>query len=104
MGSVLINTYLNSKLAYLYTVATMLFSSSMFMIISRILVKWNFYCGHFPSENPKCPADPKDFSKNMLLAGEIFYSLSYCCYYIGHFLFAYRYFEVAEMFGREDKT
>ena len=23
---------------------------------------------------------------------------------IGHFLFAYRYFEVAEMFGREDKT
>jgi hypothetical protein len=25
-------------------------------------------------------------------------------YYNGHFLFAYRYFEVAEMFGREDKT
>ena len=26
------------------------------------------------------------------------------CYNNGHFLFAYRYFEVAEMFGREDKT
>jgi hypothetical protein len=25
-------------------------------------------------------------------------------YYNGHFLFAYRYFEVAEMFGREDKS
>ena len=23
---------------------------------------------------------------------------------IGHFLFAYRYFEVAEMFGREDQS
>ena len=26
------------------------------------------------------------------------------CYYNGQFLFAYRYFEVAEMFGREDQT
>jgi hypothetical protein len=25
-------------------------------------------------------------------------------YYNGHFLFAYRYFEVAEMFGRDDQT
>jgi hypothetical protein len=25
-------------------------------------------------------------------------------YYNGHFLFAFRYFEVAEMFGREDKS
>jgi hypothetical protein len=25
-------------------------------------------------------------------------------YYTGHFLFAYRYFEVAEMFGREDQS
>ena len=25
-------------------------------------------------------------------------------YYIGHFLFAYRYFEVAEMFGRDDQS
>jgi hypothetical protein len=30
--------------------------------------------------------------------------LHYAFYYNGHFLFAYRYFEVAEMFGREDKS
>ena len=30
--------------------------------------------------------------------------MSYCFYYQAHFLFAYRYFEVAEMFGRKDKT
>ena len=31
-------------------------------------------------------------------------TLSAMFYYNGHFLFAYRYFEVAEMFGREDKS
>ena len=30
--------------------------------------------------------------------------MSYCLYHQAHFLFAYRYFEVAEMFGRKDKT
>jgi hypothetical protein len=30
--------------------------------------------------------------------------MSYCLYHQAHFLFAYRYFEVAEMFGRKNKT
>jgi hypothetical protein len=30
--------------------------------------------------------------------------MSYCLYHQAHFLFAYRYFEVAEMFGRKDKS
>jgi hypothetical protein len=104
MGAVLINTYLNCKLAYLYTVAAMLFLSPAFFIVSRVLVKWNFFCVHYPNQNPKCPTSSKDTDENILLAGEFFYAFSYCCYHIGHFLFAYRYFEVAEMFGREDKT
>ena len=104
MGAVLINTHRNSKLAYLYTVATFLFISPLFMVMCRVLDKWWYYCKNFPSENPKCPANPEEFNKNMLEAAELCYVVSYCFYHIGHFLFAYRYFEVAEMFGREDKT
>jgi hypothetical protein len=104
MGAVLINTYYNCKLAYLYTVATLLFVSPIFFIVSRVLVKWNFFCEHYPLENPRCPTSPKNADQNILLVGELFYTLSFCTYHIGHFLFAYRYFEVAEMFGREDKT
>jgi hypothetical protein len=38
------------------------------------------------------------------MAKNICYAVSYCLYHQAHFLFAYRYFEVAEMFGRKDKS
>jgi hypothetical protein len=31
-------------------------------------------------------------------------ALSLCCYYLAHWFFAFRYFEVAEMLGRKDKS
>jgi hypothetical protein len=104
---VLINTYLNSKLAYLYTVAATLFISPIFLIAVSVLTNWWAFCKVYPSENPKCLENPSNhprYFKNIFLALNICGSLYYCFYHIGHFLFAYRYFEVAEMFGRDDKT
>ena len=108
MGAVLINTYRKSKLAYLYTTATLLFLSPILQIASCIFIDWYTGCYYFRDLNSKCQNKPlpgkNDFYENLLLMDGICDAMSYCFYHQAHFLFAYRYFEVAEMFGREDKT
>jgi hypothetical protein len=106
MLAVLINTYRHSKFAYIYTVATLLCISPLFMIAAMVLDNWYTVCYHDSQiPNPKCPSDPSmDYFDNLLLMLNICYEMSYCLYHQAHFLFAYRYFEVAEMFGRKDKT
>jgi hypothetical protein len=41
---------------------------------------------------------------NIYLTLVVATALKIMFYFIGHWLFAYRYFEVAEMLGRDDKT
>jgi hypothetical protein len=45
-----------------------------------------------------------DYFYNLELMSNTCEAISFCLYHQAHFLFAYRYFEVAEMFGRQDKT
>ena len=105
MLAVLINTYRHSKFAYIYTLATLLFISPLFTIAYEVLLNWYNWCYYYPDINPKCPADPSmDYFNNIWLMLHICSDMSYCLYHQAHFLFAYRYFEVAEMFGRKDKT
>jgi hypothetical protein len=105
MLAVLINTYRNSKLAYLYTVATMFFLSPLFQITAEILYNWYTWCLFEPSLNSQCPENfDNTWFFNLKLISEICEDNTYTFYHIGHWLFAFRYFEVAEMFGREDKT
>ena len=105
MLAVLINTYRHSKFAYIYTLATLLFISPLFTIAYNVLYNWYMWCHFYPDLNPKCPADPSnDYFNNLFLMSIICNDMSYCLYHQAHFLFAYRYFEVAEMFGRKDKT
>jgi hypothetical protein len=101
MAFVLIRTYWNSKFPYLYTCAAMMFLSSLFGLIGSILLNWYIGCGSYWELNEKCHGEPsKEWKENV----ELFHLICGACievfYFIGHFLFAYRYFEVAEMFGR----
>ena len=107
MACVLVNTYRHCKLPYLYTTAFMLFISPVFQILAMILVNWYFWCSSAPEFNDKCSTTSSHSSswyENIWLMYCIFDALNYCFYHIGHWLFAFRYFEVAEMFGREDKS
>jgi len=106
MGGVLVNTCRKkSKLMYLYTVVTLLFISPILLILASIFYNWLLWCKIYPEDNSRCPSDVTAvWLANIYLTGNILYSMSYCCYHISHWLFAFRYFEVAEMFGRDDKS
>jgi hypothetical protein len=79
--------------------------STLFEIASSVSDNWYLWCHYYPELNPKCPSDPSlDYFHNLYLLSVICDAMTYCLYHIAHFLFAYRYFEVAEMFGRKDKT
>jgi hypothetical protein len=77
----------------------------MFTIAYCVLINWYLWCTVSPELNPKCRDDStnKYFTNLYLLEGTCF-AMSCCLYHQAHFLFAFRYFEVAEMFGRKDKT
>jgi hypothetical protein len=107
MGAVLTQTYRHSKLTYLYFSASMFFLASFFMMVSNILFHWTYGCGLYWADNPKCPGYGKPsevWSANMKLMVNTTMVMGQCFLYLGHWLFAFRYFEVAEMFGRKDKT
>jgi hypothetical protein len=107
MGYVLINAYWKCKLAYLYTVASMMFLAPVFNLIQVISLNWYRGCKYFYQVNPKCPGNEepsKEWISNILTLNKVSFALSCCFYYVGHWLFAFRYFEVAEMFGRKDKS
>jgi hypothetical protein len=60
-------------------------------------------CKDFYEENEKCGGQPsEEWVANVALFNNTCWALNNAFYNIGHFLFAFRYFEVAEMFGRED--
>jgi hypothetical protein len=105
MAVVLVRTYKHSKYPYLYTVATLIFLSASFGLLAIILYNWVEGCKYFYAENDKCHGQPsQDWLANVRMFNNLCSGLADICYFNGHFLFAYRYFEVAEMFGREDKT
>ena len=105
MGIVLVRTYKHTQYPYLYTCAAFMFASAGLGLIAEILFNWEMGCKYFYSENDKCHGEPTaDWVANAALFNNLCYALQSAFYYNGHFLFAYRYFEVAEMFGREDKS
>jgi hypothetical protein len=105
MGFVLVRTYEHSQYPYLYTCAALMFASAGFEVLGTILYNWGALCPRFYAENDKCHGEPtNNWAANVALFNNICICLSDMFYYNGHFLFAYRYFEVAEMFGREDKS
>ena len=107
MGLIIYRTHKHSKLAYLYTVAAMMFLAPVFGIISTIFENWGDGCEWFWEFNDQCPGSVKpshNWIANMKLIDNIWFALGNGCFFVGHWLFAFRYFEVAEMFGRDDKT
>jgi hypothetical protein len=82
-----------------------MFASTGFEVLGIILYNWVAFCDNFYAENDKCHGEPTtNWVANVALFNDICLALGNVFYYNGHFLFAYRYFEVAEMFGREDKS
>jgi hypothetical protein len=66
---------------------------------------WAVFCPLFYAENEKCNGQPSEnWVANVRLINGICAALRNMFWYNGHFLFAFRYFEVAEMFGRQDQT
>jgi hypothetical protein len=105
MGMLLVNTHRHCKYAYLLTIASMFFISPFFQLIWCILSNWYYGCIDNYKYNLQCHGEPsKDWSKNVWLGIIISNSLGDGFFFVGHWLFAFRYFEVAEMFGREDKS
>ena len=105
MGIVLVRTYKHCQYPYLYTCAAFMFLAAGFTVLTTILYNWEMGCKYFYAENDKCHGEPTtNWVANVALFNNLCYALSDACYYNGHFLFAYRYFEVAEMFGREDQS
>jgi hypothetical protein len=101
MAVVFVRTFKNSQFAYLYTCSAMMFSAAFFGLLTTISYNWIQGCEYFYYENEKCHGKPsQDWVANIALFNNICLALNYAFYYNGHFLFAYRYFEVAEMFGR----
>jgi hypothetical protein len=105
MGIVLVRTYKHSQYPYLYTCAALMFASAGFNVLANILFNWVAFCDNFYAENDKCHGEPTtNWVANVALFNNTSVTLSNMFWCNGHFLFAYRYFEVAEMFGREDKS
>jgi hypothetical protein len=112
LGYVLINTCRKSKLSYLYLTAGCFFISSILGIISNVLWNWQLFCNpeHFntPLYNIKCPVisgtNDRTFYNQIGLSSSISYNFEVCTYYLAHWFFSFRYFEVAEMLGRTDKS
>jgi hypothetical protein len=112
---VIFNTYWKKKnYPYLYTVAITFMFSSICGVGTGIFATWSAFC--YPKlkvirqYNERCPdighVGNLDWSFDSSMV-TCFLSIYYMYIYflvIGHFMFAYRYFEVAEMFGREDKS
>jgi hypothetical protein len=100
---VLVRTYRNSKFAYLYTCATMMLLAPVLSLISDLLFNWYYGCSKFSAVNEKCHGEKsEEWIHNIADSLNTCDCLANLFYFLGHFLFAYRYFEVAEMFGRED--
>jgi hypothetical protein len=105
MAIVLVRTYKHSGYPYLYTCAALMLASAGCTALYEVSRNWAVFCPLFYAENEKCHGQPsEDWVANVVLFNDTCGALNSIFYYNGHFLFAYRYFEVAEMFGREDKT
>jgi hypothetical protein len=105
MVILLVRTYRNSKFPYVYTTGGMMFLAAFFSVISTILADWNFGCSGFYYLNEKCNGKPSEsWIANIDIFNDLCLGLSNMFWNDGHFIFAFRYFEVAEMFGRKDKS
>ena len=83
-----------------------------FGILSSLFLNWVLFCIpktlNTPLYNSKCPdiEDPTKmtFLNNVTFANWVFGGLSVGFLNITQWLFSFRYFEVAEMLGRKDKS
>jgi hypothetical protein len=74
-------------------------------LITIILDNWWMGCRDFSDLNEKCRGQPsKEWVANVLLFDDISLSLGNMFYNQGHFVFAYRYLESAEMLGQKKQT
>jgi hypothetical protein len=82
-----------------------MFLAAFFSVLTTILHNWEMGCKYFYAENDKCRGEPTTtWVANVALFNNFCYTLTNMLYYFGHFLFVFRYFEVAEMLGREDQS
>jgi hypothetical protein len=103
MSLVICNTHKKSKLTYALVIAYLLMISSLFGVMDATISKWAGYCEiNFAITN--CSFTEHHSHNNYTLAADL---CGFCrdgCFEAGMFLFAYRYFEVAEMLGRDDTS
>jgi hypothetical protein len=77
--------------------------SAFFGLMRVILYNWYIGCYYYYSLNDKCGGEPTtNWLQNVLFFNNTCEALSEMFYFHGHFLFAYRYLESAEMLGRKD--
>jgi hypothetical protein len=109
---VVFNTFKKSKLKYLYLTSIMYLLSSLILILTGVLYGWSVFCwaatyGTF-LYNSRCPIltskFDNSFSQNVTFAYNLSAYLQGFCYFSAHWLFSFRYFEVAEMLGRANKS
>jgi hypothetical protein len=112
LGYLLINTCKKSNLTYVYVIAFTSLLQNVFAVVGPTLTNWMVFCNpaYFgsPFYNKRCPSisDKSDrtFYNNIKFFFVSALAISYCFYNITHWLFSFRYFEVAEMLGRKDKS
>lgn len=103
---------MRSKLGYLYLTAGVFFAEKIFAISTPILQSWSFFCNPklfgTPYYNDTCPtiesSSDLTFANKMTFASEVMILIAYFFQNVKNWLFSFRYFEVAEMLGRKDKS
>ena len=121
MTALLVNTYKNCKYTYLYVSASMFLAQAIFGITYSVFQNWAVTCnpdlktynlygdrcpdiGHIDIEHPSVLFLDWNFFILMERLSFIHYIASMLFYLLGNWLIGFRYFEVAEMLGRKDKT
>ena len=98
MAFVLVRTYRGSKFPFLYTCGGLMLTAAVLQLIVIILYNWYYGCTDFSDLNEKCHGHKsEDWTANVGLFNNTCYTLSIMFYLQGHFVFAYRYLESAEM-------
>jgi magnesium-transporting ATPase (P-type) len=105
MAFVLVRTYRGSKFPFLYTCGGLMLTAAVLRLIQIILFNWDYGCTDFSDLNEKCHGQQsKAWSENVFLFTNICGNLSSMFFYQGHFVFAYRYLESAEMLSNKQQT
>jgi hypothetical protein len=105
MAFVLVRTYRGSKFPFLYTCGGLMLTAAVLALIQIILINWGVGCTSFSDLNEKCHGNKsEDWTANVLLFIKICGDLCNMFYLQGHFVFAYRYLESADMLSKKGQT